>query len=232
VLVVSILIWFIVRNYCLLTTSLAPGWCKERLLVLGCRQLESPAGFMSSPRKQHARGTPGQTSRSALERDALLSARALVDRMRTLYRELERMTDAPITVHRALACIGEDPGIPASRLATRLGMQRPAVSHVLKGLAARGWIERRRHEGDQRSVQIHPTADGQQILRATSGRAVGTLQRAVRGLGARQLQQLADGLAALLARLPDAQPPQPRSPAAMISRRGATAPRSRVSGRA
>ena len=146
--------------------------------------------------------TPGLTTRGALERDALLSARSLVDRMRTLYRELERMTDAPITVHRALACIGEEPGIPASRLATRLGMQRPAVSHLLKGLAARGWIERRRHEGDQRSVQIHPTADGQQILRATSGRAVGTLQRAVRGLSARQLRQLADGLAALLARLP------------------------------
>lgn len=187
---------------------------------------------MSSPRKRIVRGTPGLTSRGALERDALLSARALVDRMRTLYRELERMTDAPITVHRALACIGEEPGIPASRLATRLGMQRPAVSHVLKGLVARGWIERRRHEGDQRSVQIHPTADGQQILRATSGRAVGTLQRAVRGLNARQLKQLADGLAALLARLPDAQPPRARTPVAAIVRRGVSAPRSRVSGRA
>jgi DNA-binding MarR family transcriptional regulator len=203
-----------------------------RPLVLVCIQPESFAGLMSSPRKRIARGTPSLTSRGALESAALLSARALVDRMRTLYRELERMTDAPITVHRALACIGEEPGIPASRLATRLGMQRPAVSHVLKGLAARGWIERRRHEGDQRSVQIHTTADGQQILRATSGRAVGTLQRAVRGLSARQLQQLADGLAALLARLPDAQPPQSRSTAAIISRRSGSKPRSRASGRA
>jgi len=187
---------------------------------------------MSSPRKRIVRSTPGLTTRGALEREALLSARALVDRMRTLYRELERMTDAPITVHRALACIGEDPGIPASRLATRLGMQRPAVSHVLKGLVARGWIERRRHEGDQRSVQIHPTSDGQQILRATSGRAVGTLQRAVRGLNARQLQQLAGGLAALLALLPDAPPPRTRARLATTSRRGVSAPRSRVSVRA
>jgi DNA-binding MarR family transcriptional regulator len=187
---------------------------------------------MSSPRKQSVRNTPGLTRRGALERDALLSARALVDRMRTLYRELERMTDAPITVHRALACIGEEPGIPASRLATRLGMQRPAVSHILKGLVARGWIERRRHEGDQRSVQIHPTTNGQQILRATSGRAVGTLQRAVRGLSARQLQQLAEGLAALLARLPDTQPAQAPSPAAGMSRLGMNAPRSRLGGRA
>jgi DNA-binding MarR family transcriptional regulator len=200
--------------------------------VLGSTPFDSTTGFMSSPRKRIVRSTPGLTTRGALERDALLSARALVDRMRTLYRELERMTDAPITVHRALACIGEEPGIPSSRLATRLGMQRPAVSHVLKGLAARGWIERRRHEGDQRSVQIHPTADGQQILRATSGRAVGTLQRAVRGLSARQLRQLADGLAALLARLPDAQPPEARSAGTAVSRRSVSALRSRASGRA
>lgn len=187
---------------------------------------------MSPPRRRIVRSTTGLTNRGALERNALLSARALVDRMRTLYRELERMTDAPITVHRALACIGEEPGIPASRLAARLGMQRPAVSHVLKGLVARGWIERRRHEGDQRSVQIHPTADGIQILRATSGRAVGTLQRAVRNLNTQQLQHLADGLAALIARLPDAQPPRVSSLASSNSRRAINAPRSRLSGRA
>jgi len=187
---------------------------------------------MSLPRKRSARSTDGLTGRGALERDALLSARALVDRMRTLYRELERMTDAPITVHRALTCIGEEPGIPASRLATRLGMQRPAVSHLLKGLGARGWIERRRHEGDQRSVQIHPTAGGLQILRATSGRAVGTLQRAVRALSARELRQLADGLAALLVRLPDTQPSRAPSPAALTPRRATSAPRARLGSRA
>jgi DNA-binding MarR family transcriptional regulator len=187
---------------------------------------------MSSARKRSLRHASGLTGRGALERDALLSARALVDRMRTLYRELERMTDAPITVHRALTCVGEEPGIPASRLATRLGMQRPAVSHVLKGLVARGWIERRRHEGDQRSVQIHPTSEGLQILRATSGRAVGTLQRAVRGLSARELRQLADGLAALLVRLPEVQPSQAPSHAAIISRRGMNVPSARPSGRA
>lgn len=182
---------------------------------------------MSSPRNRSASGNARLNRRSALERDALLSARALVDRMRTLYRELERMTDAPITMHRALSCIGEEPGIPASRLATRLGMQRPAVSHVLKSLAARGWIERRRHEGDQRSVQIHATPDGSQILRATSGRAVGTLQRAVRGLTARELQELANGLGALLANLPEAEIARPAALSATTSRRGTNALRSR-----
>ena len=186
---------------------------------------------MSSARKRSVRSGSGLTRRSSLERDALLSARALVDRMRTLYRELERMTDAPITMHRALTCIGEEPGIPASRLATRLGMQRPAVSHVLKALVTRGWIERRRDDGDQRSVHLHPTADGLQILRATSGRAVGTLQRAVRGLGARELRQLADGLAALLVLLPDVQPARASSAAVIGARRRVSTTRVRPGSR-
>jgi DNA-binding MarR family transcriptional regulator len=187
---------------------------------------------MSSPRKRVSRNTSGLTRRSVLERDALLSARALVDRMRTLYRELERMTDAPITVHRALACIAENPGLPASHLAIRLGMQRPAVSHVLNGLVARGWIERRRHEGDQRSIQIHATTEGQQILQATAGRAVGTLQRAVRGLKSGELRQLATGLASLLAQLPEAAQPKMPPRADAGGRRRAIVQRARLIARA
>jgi DNA-binding MarR family transcriptional regulator len=141
--------------------------------------------------------------RAALESDALLAARALVDRMRALYRELERLTDAPITLHRALVCIGNQPGLPASELARQLGMKKPAVSQVLKSLATRGWIERRRHEGDQRSVHIHTTAAGEKILRATAGRAVVTLQRAVRHLSSGDLTRLARGLESLLSQLPE-----------------------------
>lgn len=192
---------------------------------------------MDSTPTRRARSTrPAASRRGALERRALLSARELVDRMRTLYRELERLMDAPIAMHRALTCIGEHPGLPASELATRLGMQRPAVSHVLKALVTRRWIERRRDAGDQRSIHIHPTAEGLQILRATGGRAVGTLQRAVRGLSTRELRQLASGLASLLARLPE--PRQPQIPArasavrrtVLPSRRPALAQRRRTSG--
>jgi DNA-binding MarR family transcriptional regulator len=139
-----------------------------------------------------------------LERSALLAARTLVDRMRALYRELERMTDAPISMHRALTLLAEEPGITASRLAESLGMQRPAVSHVLRGLAERGWIERRRHADDQRSVRLHVSAAGVEILRQTGGRAVGTLQRAMRQLSREDLAGLAAGLNAVLVHLPRA----------------------------
>jgi len=145
-------------------------------------------------------------SRPQLERLALFASRTLVDRMRTLYRELERQTDAPITMHRALDCIGGEPGISASKLADALGMQRPAVSHVLKGLAERGWIERKRQDNDQRSVRLYINAAGRAILSATSGRAAGTLQRSVRRLSDDALAGLAAGLEALLEHLPQASP--------------------------
>ncbi|HEX5688471.1 MAG TPA: hypothetical protein VFX76_00615, partial [Roseiflexaceae bacterium] len=67
-------------------------------------------------------------ARATREQRALLAARALVDRMRTLYRELEQLTGTHIAAHRALTCIGSEPGIAASKLASALGMRRPALS--------------------------------------------------------------------------------------------------------
>lgn len=151
-------------------------------------------------------------ARGVLETRALLAARELVDRMRALYRELEHLTGAPIGLHRALVCIGKEPGLPASRLALLLGMRRPAVSQTLRSLTLRGWIERRRSDLDQRAIQIHPTAAGRQVLRATAGRAVFTLQRAVCRLPHAQLEQLAGSIELLLKLLPPASTPTLVSP--------------------
>ena len=163
------------------------------------------------------KATRAAKARAALENRALLAARELVDRMRSLYRELEQLTGAPIGLHRALVCIGNEPGLPPSRLATRLGMRRPAVSQILKGLTMRGWIARQRSEADHRAIQIHPTAAGRQILRATAGRAVFTLQRAVCRLPQSQLEQLAASVELLLTMLP---PPGTPAAAALIAGNG------------
>ena len=146
--------------------------------------------------------TSTESARAALERRALLAARALVDRVRRLYRDLEQVTGAPITAHRVLACLGEQQGLAASQLAVALGMQRPALSQVLKGLVERGWVERVRSDSDQRSVHVYLTSTGRQVLAATAGRAVGTLQRAVRQLSRNELEGLAVGIEEVLSRLP------------------------------
>ncbi len=157
-------------------------------------------------RRMPANKQRGGTQRSQLERSALLTTRALVDRMRALYRELERRTGAPVAMHRALACIEAEPGLTASQLAQRLGMQRPAVSHLLRALTQRRWIERARSDDDQRSVQLRVTRGGRDMLGATVGQVAGTLQRAVRRLDNTRLRQLQGALGALLELLPEAPP--------------------------
>ncbi len=163
--------------------------------------------------------------REELERRALLAARTLVDRMRSLYRDLERDTGAPIAAHRALACVGDEPGITASRLALALGMQRPALSHVLRSLVEGGWVERVRSDADQRSVRLYLAVPGRRVLAATAGRAVGTLQRAVRQLTDRGLEGLAASLDEVLQHLPAVDGNQATVPAARSS---ATARRRRL----
>lgn len=154
--------------------------------------------------KSDVRRSASVAKRTDAEREALIAARALVDRMRMLYRELEQTTGAPIGMHRALNAIGAEPGIQASHLAAALGMQRPAISQMLKAMAKRGWVERIRADADQRSVRLYLTPGGMSLLRATAGRAVGVLQRAVEALATGDLKSLAVALPALVRQLPQA----------------------------
>ncbi len=153
-----------------------------------------------------ARRQPPGAQRQLLEHSALLLARALVDRTRSLYRELERHTGAPVQMHRALASVAASPGIAASQLASELGMQRSALSHLLRSLVERGWVERRRDAQDQRSVHLFVTASGNRMVHATSGRVAGILQHAVNQLDDRDLARLERSLAALLRHI---EPPLP-----------------------
>ena len=139
-----------------------------------------------------------EEQRSELQRAALLLARSLVDRTRALYRELENSTGAPVQAHRALALIAESPGIQSSHLAASLGMARSALSHLLRTLSEQGWIERRRESLDQRSVHLHVTTAGQDMVGATAGRIVGVLQNAVQSLDDSHLVELERALQALM----------------------------------
>ena len=165
-------------------------------------QLSKPVNGSQKKQRPKSRIALGE-EREAREQRALVAARGLIDRMRVMYRELEQLTGAPISAHRALTCVGGEPGITASKLAIALGMKRPAVSHVLKDLVERDWIERVRHDADQRSVHLFVTDEGRKLLKATSGKAVVTLQRAMGELSDSELEWLAKALKKLLAHLPE-----------------------------
>ncbi len=139
--------------------------------------------------------------RDRQRRAALLAARAVIDQMREQYRALERATGAPITSHRVLAAIAATPGIGASALAQRQGMNRPAMSQALKSLEERGWITRRRDLGDGRSVQLRLTVAGGQLLRSTVARASGRLDRCIRALTDPELRAATIGLRAIARQL-------------------------------
>jgi MarR family transcriptional regulator, organic hydroperoxide resistance regulator len=139
--------------------------------------------------------------RDRQRREALVAMRAVIDQMRERYRALERATGAPITSHRVLAAITATPGIGASALAQQLGMNRPAMSQVLKSLDERGWISRRRDHGDGRSVQLRITQSGGQLVRSTEGRASGTLDRCIRALSDAELRAATVGLRAIAKQL-------------------------------
>jgi len=171
---------------------------------------------VAQPRSASVTRSPNR-NRLALEQSALRRARALVDHMRTLYRELERRTGAPIAAHRALHCIAAEPGLSPSELAAILGVKRPNLSHLLRLMAERGWIERRRVADDQRSVQLHLLPAGRSLVGATHGRVAGVLQRAIEGLTSVELRGLDHSLNRLQSRLPSLGP----VPVAQAPRRGA-----------
>jgi DNA-binding MarR family transcriptional regulator len=139
--------------------------------------------------------------RERQRRAALLAARTMIDQMREQYRALERATGAPITSHRVLGAIAATPGIGASALAQRLGMNRPAMSQALKSLEERGWISRRRDLGDGRSVRLRLTVAGGQLLRSTVARASGRLDRCIRALPDPELRAATIGLRAIVGQL-------------------------------
>ncbi len=148
--------------------------------------------------------------RDRQRREALLAARSVIDQMREQYRALERATGAPIASHRVLAAIAATPGIGASALAQRLGMNRPAMSQALKSLEERGWISRRRDLGDGRSVRLRLTVAGGQLLRSTVARASGRLDRCIRALSDPELRAATVGLRAIARQLTQ-KPPRPRA---------------------
>ena len=64
-----------------------------------------------------------------------------------------------------LRAILDRPGMLQRELSEVLSIARPTATRVLDGLEERGYIERRRVEGDGREVAIYPTAQALAIKR-------------------------------------------------------------------
>ncbi|WP_027794675.1 MarR family winged helix-turn-helix transcriptional regulator [Paraburkholderia acidipaludis] len=82
-----------------------------------------------------------------------------------------------------LRAVMERPGLLQRELADLLSIARPTATRVLDGLEARGYVERRRTEGDGREVAIVPTAQALAIREALNGASAAVTGRLKRTLG-------------------------------------------------
>jgi len=94
-----------------------------------------------------------------------------------------------------LMVLWEEDGARVSRIGERLFLDSATLTPLLKRLAARGLLERRRSQRDERVVEVHLTAEGKRMKRRAAdvpGHLFGKSQLSARELTALrgQLQRL------------------------------------------
>ena len=152
------------------------------------------------------------------------AAEALVAVAPLVSRWIERLLaqhEPPLTVSQLLAlrAIARTP-VTGSELARRTGVSGPAVSQLLAGLSAAGWLERRPDPADRRHQQLALTDDGarvydsaQSLLRARVSSLLVDLPRPEADALARALPQVEAALAGTAPpRRPPPPPPRPGRP--------------------
>ena len=94
--------------------------------------------------------------------------------------------------------IAASPGVRVSRLAAALSIHPSTCSNMLDKLEAMGLISRDRSKTDQRSVHLHTTGAGSDLLARAPKPAQGQLSSALEKLSSPQLSCLESGLSDLI----------------------------------
>jgi DNA-binding MarR family transcriptional regulator len=63
-----------------------------------------------------------------------------------------------------LSLIRHNPGITSRQLCAALKVQAPNLVGILKGMQARGWMQRQPHPSDGRAVGLHLTPSGEAMM--------------------------------------------------------------------
>lgn len=152
---------------------------------------------MRNPRTVTAR-----RSRSGPHERALTCIRVLVDALYHSARAVESrtgLTNAQLAVLRQVVAHGP---LTVNEVAARVSAGQSAVSTVLARLTRDGLVSRAKVPADRRQVIVQATADGRRALRRSPRPPTEELLAAVERLSLADAGRVADGLTALLARLP------------------------------
>ncbi len=84
--------------------------------------------------------------------------------------------------------------VGVGQLAKVMRCSTPAVSKMLRGLEAEGWLERRVDAKDRRNTWIFLTPAGEQLLKDGAARMQVVMDRMVAQIGERRLEEFCDTL--------------------------------------
>ncbi len=108
----------------------------------------------------------------------------------SLAREYAAGFDLSIPQWRAVAVLGERPGVCADDICEATGMDKVAVSRAIGGLQAAGRVERRPDPGDGRRSRLRLTRAGRAVYRRVAPLALAFEERLLASLGDAERRQL------------------------------------------
>lgn len=82
-------------------------------------------------------------------------------------------------------------------LADVVGVSAPTMSNSITALETRGWVERRRSQGDRRRVKVRATSQGAEVRAETQAYLRSRFAETLCGLSEEERSRLGDGLRVL-----------------------------------
>lgn len=93
------------------------------------------------------------------------------------------------------------PGMKVSHLAEALFIHMSTASNLLDKLEKKGYLHRSRSPADSRVVFLHLTPQGEEVVRKLPGPLQGKLRNALQQMPAAKLDELRNGIVALLTQM-------------------------------
>lgn len=93
------------------------------------------------------------------------------------------------------------PGMKVSHLAGALFIHMSTASNLLDKLEKKGYLHRSRSPADSRVVFLHLTPQGEEVVRKLPGPLQGKLRNALQQMPVAKLDELRNGIVALLAQM-------------------------------
>lgn len=145
---------------------------RPSLCRLGCAELEATKCFHREmkPNPKRRRQDLQQPEQTAWEWNRGPIGRLMKMAYFALRKELEGMTrraGMTTTQWSALGVLYHFPGLTNADLEHFLHIERPSVTSLINGMAAKGWVERKDHPKDARSKCLFLTPAGVALARET-----------------------------------------------------------------